>query len=191
MTIETLPPDGYLTPRRYKVTAVCNICGGEFHWITTKLDGKDRPCPKRACKDAVLEAEVERRARNLAKMLEEQRAPAQIGKNKRTKAIDATANIVMEDHHMTNLNDNIRPGEAMAPKLAPHLQKQADGFFGGGAAAGGNSAMARRMNQLGQRALAGAYRGRAVTPGQLFQGEAGTPALRPMRTEVINPKRGG
>lgn len=46
------------------------------------------------------------------------------------KAIDLTADIVMQDHKLTNLQDSSRVGESMAPKIEPRLQAQADGFFG-------------------------------------------------------------
>ena len=59
-------------------------------------------------------------------------APA-VGGSAITKAVDATAQIVMEDHHMTNLQDNLRPGDTMAPKLHPVLQQQADNMFSGAA----------------------------------------------------------
>ena len=98
---EVMPPDGYLQPRRYKITAHCHRCGTDFSWITTKMGGKDRPCPKRACKAAIFQEAVQREAFNLAKMLEEQRPPGHIGENIQVKAIDATAEIVMEDHHLT------------------------------------------------------------------------------------------
>lgn len=46
------------------------------------------------------------------------------------KAIDMTADIVMQDHKLTNLQDSSRVGESMAPKIEPRLQAQADSFFG-------------------------------------------------------------
>lgn len=57
-----------------------------------------------------------------------QKAPS-IGGSNIGKAVDATARMVMEDYGMTDLRDNVRQGEAMAPKLAPRLQEQADSFF--------------------------------------------------------------
>ncbi len=49
----------------------------------------------------------------------------------KNKCVDKTADIVMHDYHMTNLKDNVRVGETMAPKLAPVLQSRADNMFGG------------------------------------------------------------
>jgi DNA-directed RNA polymerase subunit RPC12/RpoP len=50
----------------------------------------------------------------------------------KTQAIDMTANIVMEDHKLGDLKDNVRMGETMAPKLAPGAQAMADSFASGG-----------------------------------------------------------
>lgn len=46
------------------------------------------------------------------------------GKGAFTKAMDETAKIVMEDYQMTNLNDNLREGDNMVPKLRPELEAQ-------------------------------------------------------------------
>ena len=40
-----------------------------------------------------------------------------MGKSNFTKAMDATAEIVMKDYALTNLQDNLRAGDSMAPKL--------------------------------------------------------------------------
>lgn len=55
-------------------------------------------------------------------------APA-IGGSLIVRAVDQTAQIVMEDHGMTDLRSDVREGEAMAPKLAPRLQAMADNMF--------------------------------------------------------------
>lgn len=52
-----------------------------------------------------------------------------MGKTNFTKAMDATAEIVMQDYGMTNLQDNLRAGDSMAPKLRPELEKQVDNVF--------------------------------------------------------------
>jgi hypothetical protein len=107
------------------------------------------------------------------------KAPASIGQNVGIKAIDETAKIVMQDYGMTDLRSDVRPGETAAPKIAPHLQKQADNFFGGGK----RTNMPRNLNPalLGRAAIAGAFRqpdNNATTLGGLKD------ELRP-RTNII------
>jgi hypothetical protein len=43
--------------------------------------------------------------------------------------VDQTYQIVSEDYKMTDMRDNVREGETMAPKLAPRLQAMADNMF--------------------------------------------------------------
>lgn len=181
---ETLPPDGYLQPRRYKITAICTRCEQEFSWVTSKMDGKDRPCPKRSCKEAVLEEEIEKRARNMARIIESGIPPGHIGDKQIVKNIDKTAEVVMQDYGLTDLKDNVREGDTLAPKLPPKQQSAADNFFGNGQRQPGQmSAQARRLQA---RALAGAYRGYAVNPANLMPGvSAGAPPLRLAKTEAI------
>jgi hypothetical protein len=76
----------------------------------------DPPCPQ--CK----KAQRVRRAKF------DGTAPA-IGGSIVVRAVDQTAQIVMEDHHMTDLRSDVREGETMAPKLAPRLQAMADNMF--------------------------------------------------------------
>lgn len=57
------------------------------------------------------------------------KAPAQIGQNVFVKARDEAYQIAAEDYGLTDIRDDVHRGEIAAPKLAPHLQKQADNFF--------------------------------------------------------------
>ncbi len=180
---ETMDPDPkeFLGKRRYKITCRCLRCGKEYSYVASNVVGPDRPCPKKACVKAALEADFAIREANLRKMLEEQRAPGHIGENVQVKAIDATAEIVMQDHKLTNLKDNIRPGESMAPKLPPQQQKAADNFFSGGP---------KRMNPkqaelLKRRAVAGAFRGMAINPAQVLPRSSGESPLRIVGTERL------
>lgn len=177
--LEPLEPEGYLQPRRYKIHYACARCGHEWSRTTTKLDSRDPPCPVKRCRDEALEEEIERRAENLAMMLAERRGPAQVGNNATVRAIDTTADIVMTDQKLTNLQDNIREGDHMAPKLPPPMQRMADGMFTGGALADRfGSRRAKQMHALGQRAIAGAFRSTSVNPAQVIPGSAGEPAFR-------------
>ncbi len=132
--LETVPPDGYLQPTRYRTTCRCRRCGHVYSWTSKSPPKHDKPCPRVECSEmAQLQATL-RETQNLVKMLMEQRAPAHIGESNIVKAVDATAEIVMKDYGMTNLQDNIRHGEAVAPKLPPVQQQAADAYFGGGTA---------------------------------------------------------
>ena len=183
---ETLPPEGYLTPRRYKVTYFCHRCETEFSRIGTTIPKSDPPCPKKRCREAVFREAVQKEAFNLAKMLDEQHPPGHIGENIQVKAIDATAEIVMEDHHLTNLKDNIRVGETMAPPLPDGKQALADNFFGGNAMAAAGIP-SRQAALLGRRAIAGAFRSTAINPAHVLGAKAGerAPIQTPVRTEKI------
>ena len=167
--MEEMEPDGYLQPKRYRITCRCGRCGHEYSRITTRVTEKNPPCPRKKCKEAALKERIQIEAENLAQILAEQRAPAQIGDKVVVKAIDQTAEIVMKDYGMTNLKDNIRHGENMAPKLDnPKMQAAADNFFGGDAAAKRAGISPAQMQRLGRRAIAGAYRNVAVTPAEVM-----------------------
>lgn len=71
------------------------------------------------------------------------------------KCVDKTAEIVMTDYGMTNLKDNVRAGEAMAPKLHPQQQAAADNMFGGG---GKKRQMPFNAAAMAKRAMSGALR---------------------------------
>lgn len=182
--VDTLPPDGYLQPRRFRICYRCLRCGHEYSRVTTKLDKRDPPCPRVQCR---AEAIAEQRAaadENLRTMLEEQQPPAQVGHRTIVRAIDATAKIAMEDYGLTDLKDNIREGETMAPKLPPDKQRAADSFFSGAEVARQVGPRAqRRINALGQRAIAGAFRNMAVDPARVMPGNSGEQVLRMVRKE--------
>lgn len=183
---ETLPPDTYLGPRRYKIVCQCGRCGKEFSWVTTKVGSVNRPCPRKSCKAAERREEIMREAANMAQIIEEQRAPGHIGDKVIVKAIDETAKTVMEDYGMTDLKDNLRMGDTMAPKLAPQMQHAADHMFDGGAVKGRAGVRNQRQAELlGRRAIAGAFRGMAINPGNVLPGQVGESALRLVGKEKL------
>jgi hypothetical protein len=188
MGYETEPePANVWEPKMYRIRCKCLVCGNEYSWLAKSPGAKDRPCPKKACKEMRWRAEIEAEARNMAAMIESGRPPGHIGANIQVKAIDKTAEIVMQDNSMTDLKDNIRQGEQMAPKLAPEAQKAADNFFTAGAVAG--SARARQMSLLGRRAIAGHFRNMAVPPSVVTgTAQPGEPILRSVGQEKL---RGG
>lgn len=172
----------FLEKRRYKIAYRCSDCGHEWSRVTTNLGGKDPPCPARDCAVKTETARLAREVANLTRMLEEARAPATVGANMVVKAVDETARIVMEDHHMTNLRDNVREGESVAPKLPGAQQAAADGFFGGKHVADVNGVNRRQMDRLGRRAMGGAFKSMALNPGNVLPGKSGEPILRSVRT---------
>lgn len=183
--IESLPPDEFMGPRRYKISCRCMRCNKTYSYITTKISEDDRPCPRKACKQAALEEEIERRARNMAAIIESQKAPGHIGDKVIVKAIDETAKVVQEDYKLTDLKDNIRHGEIAAPKLPPDQQKLADGFFGGAAVAERNGIGKRQMQALGRRAISGAFRNMSVSPSIAVPGRRGESPLTKVREERL------
>ena len=168
----------YLQPRKYKIKAKCSRCGKVFSWIANSPGGPDRPCPAPVCVEARINEEAERRAIKLAKMLDERRGPSVIGNSAVVKAVDTTAEIVMQDHGLTDLKDNIREGDSMVPSLKGKgqngmaLQQAADNFFGGGVPKQGiNRAVAARMNARVRRALHGQGISPPMKPPGAMEGE--------------------
>ncbi len=106
---------------RFEVLLRCT-CGHKYKRILKSLDQPDPPCPK--CKKAA--------APPRGIDLTSGKAPAAVGMSVNVKAMDETANIVMQDYGMTDMRDNVREGETARPKLRPDMQKKVEGFFGGG-----------------------------------------------------------
>lgn len=124
--------------QKYRMTFGCLDCGHTFKKITTNRNLSDPKCPE--CKGkkkknkqyrmgdgAVSDADLEVRPDTGKRIFG-------IGGSTHTKAIDTTAEIVMQDHGLTDLRTDMRAGESQVPKLPPALQAQVDGMF----SAGGN-----------------------------------------------------
>ena len=93
---------------------VCDECGTSIkNYLKMSRDDPDPECP--GC-SAI-----------------SQRLPpvVNIGTNK-GRAVDI-AQREAEDHGFTDMRDNLREGDIAAPRLAPHLQKVVDGFWGSAA----------------------------------------------------------
>jgi hypothetical protein len=179
---EPMEPEGYLQPTRYKITCRCLRCGNEYHWFSTKVSGQDRPCPKKKCKEAAMREQIIREQANMARILETQTPPGHIGANASVKAVDTTADIVMTDYGFTDLKDNIRTGEAMAPKLPGPQQAAADNFFNANPLRD-RGVGSRQAELLKRRAIAGAFRGMAINPTQVTPGSPGESPMRLVRRE--------
>lgn len=182
-------PEDFLTPRKYKIRYKCDLCGHEYSRTYKAIPIKDPACPSKACiaKQQLIAAQKE--MENLRRMVEQGVPPAQHGNNVRVKAVDETAKIVMEDYNMTDLKDNIRQGESVAPKLPGVQQTMADNYFGGkGLRAAGISS--KQAELLGRRAMAGAFKNMAVSPNSILPSEvrSGNSPLRVIGTEPTGKK---
>ena len=154
----------------FKATYNCSDCGHRFEKKTEsdpRKAGRKPSCPE--CKKGKYSAmrSISKHSRdyteeeldkNRREMIESRKAPS-TGYTPFTKAMDATAEIVMKDYGMTNLQDNLRAGDSMAPKLAPELERKVDQVFrpqkpimGQQTAGSMNSALMRQINS-------GAFRG--------------------------------
>ena len=176
---EVKPPEEF-EPRKYRVSYRCRECGHTWKSRWLKATPKDDPpCPNPSCAElrAGRQAMVENQ--RLRAMLESQRGPAQIGDKPIVKAVDFTAETTMQSYGMTDLKDNIREGESMAPKLPGQAQAQADNYFAGEKAQGPSRMMdlgtgrmrtvqADKLNLIAKRAMQGAYRHRAVSPVEVI-----------------------
>lgn len=169
MSTAAAPVPAHLLPKQYDITCRCLLCSTAYTKRVSEraylriLNGKqpDPPCPRKACRTAIADAEITRRARNMAQIIEQQRAPGT--RSNGTVAYDATQEIVAQDYGMTNLNDASRAGDVMAPRLAPHLQTQADNFFGKKAGRPApNPAMVAQNQRIAAAALGGSF---APAPG--------------------------
>jgi predicted nucleic acid-binding Zn-ribbon protein len=186
---EEVGSDSYLGKSEYKVTCRCLRCGGVYSKIVKRLTDDNPPCPKKKCREAIKAEERALMERNIREMIEAERGPAQIGNKIVVKAIDTTAEIVQQDYGLTNLKDNIRQGEAMAPRLPPKMQDAADNFFSPQKALGGGDARRRKqMDLIGKRAMAGAYRGMALNPAAVVPGTMGQNTLRKIGDEKLRDK---
>lgn len=181
--VKLQPEEGvpaHLQPTRYRIYYSCDVCGHTWNKVTTKVSGKDPLCPSKVCKKERAIQEAEDAAANMAQIIEERRAPGVIGSNAMVNAVDTTAKIVMEDHGMTDLRDNVREGDTLAPKLPGKQQIAADNYFGtGNAKAAG--ATNRTASLLKRRAIAGAFKNMAGNPqAMLGNPKRGDSPLRPV-----------
>lgn len=149
----------------YEVTCRCRYCGTVHTGIIKRKKDPNPPCPNVECSAASYQPPSGRlysmeTMGSAAVPFEfdpaSGKAPSQGGTISLNKAIDATAEITMQMHGLTDLKDNIRMGDTMAPKLPPNQQQRADSFFA-------PTQMKQRSNNrmdpglLARRAMAGAF----------------------------------
>ena len=188
--------EGFLEPKRYRQWFRCPDCGHKYHSPWAKAPTrKDIPCPRKACASERELRQAKAENQRLEAMLAERRAPAQIGDKAIVKAVDFTAETVMESYGLTDLKDNIREGETMAPKLPGASQAAADNYFA--SATTGSQARApelmtgkmrtipaKALNRIAERATRGVYKGRSVSPIEVIPKELRRQSpLQSVRTE--------
>jgi hypothetical protein len=181
---EMIAPESFLEGRKYKVTYECDRCGHQWSRVYKTIPKVDPPCPTMDCRVAARVDQELREQRNFQSIVDHG-APGVIGANPAVQAIDKTAEIVMRDHGLTDLRDNVREGEIMAPKLRPDLQAKADSVF---ARKPQSRTVGRRLNALATAALRGQSMGGVVTsgpvtPADVFKNAAGSRVLHHVGTE--------
>lgn len=153
--------------KRYRMTFKCGDCSNIFKKITTNADLQKAPCPQCRTKNRITkfmrtgDGPISKKDLVIVQAPPSV-APAIIG-SIATKAIDATANIVMEDHKLSNLKDSVKYGESMAPRLDPVRQHKADNFFGPKKAPRGTPA-GLDPARLAKQAMRGSFRDQKMDP---------------------------
>lgn len=156
---------------KYILVLRCKSCKHRYKRTVTVEAGcsvddiVDPPCPKCAKKTNrtdVSETSTSPIPIDPDAMFREGRAPGIVGDKNVVKAIDLTAKIVMENYGLSDLKSNIREGETMAPRLPPRQQTMADNFFNPGGNPAVNKRQQAKMQNLGRRAIAGAFRSTAL-----------------------------
>lgn len=116
----------------------CDDCDHVFYRVTehdpSKVIGRPPACPE--CRKAKVKTKskikvrgdikpqtTEEKDAKIQDMIESKKFPSS-PRGHFTKAMDETAKIVMEDYKMTNLNDNLREGDNMVPKLRADLEEK-------------------------------------------------------------------
>ncbi len=106
----------------YKHKMRCRDCGYVWEKVTKTIRIPTQKCPR--CRN-VHESTVE-------KQLDLSSGRGfNIGGSNIARAMDATQEMVAQEHGVSNMGDSMKAGDVNSPKLAPHLQAQADNFFGG------------------------------------------------------------
>lgn len=127
----SVPAEGYLEKDWYRVKCRCLRCGHVYSRDYKHVPKVDPPCPKKACKAAIAVEQKAKETAHVEAMIETGQTPGHIGENVRVKAIDQTAEIVMQDYGMTDLKDNTRQGDNMVPALTPRQREMSKNFWGG------------------------------------------------------------
>lgn len=118
------------------------------------------------------------------------KAPA-FASNVKNKALDATAEIIMAEHQMTDIRSptDIRQGESAAPKIPPKLQQLADNMFNPQKQLT-SVGMGRQAGLIARSAMAGAFSPAATgSPDPIAMTQAPRKSVSEI-ANVIGEKRG-
>lgn len=155
----------------------CKVCGNRFELKRHSAAPPKNPrCPRKACQSKKVRTS---HMPDVGLDVAAGKVPALVGSIP-TRAMDMALEVAARDTGLTDLNTNIRYGENMAPKLAPRLQAQADGFFGGGRVKSG-----RRTIKLDLSGALSPITGGGVGPVQ------GSPAVSVDPRTFLPPGRQG
>lgn len=120
----------------YKASYRCKDCNHNFSRVTKNFPKKEPNCPKCKKNDRLKwGGTVSDTTHDMSPTVMQGGTPDNpqktfsMGKSNFTKAMDTTAEIVMQDYNLTNLQDNLRAGDSMAPKLTPELERKVDDVF--------------------------------------------------------------
>ena len=169
---------------RYCFKFRCRDCGHKWtRYIitTTPYDVQTPACPN--CKKKRKERD------GIGQILETGRGPAIGGTNIHNRAIDATAEMVMQDYGLTDLKSpgELRQGESQAPKLPHAMQTAADNMFAPKKALSAVG-MDRVAPLVARAALAGSYSAKMTgSPDPISAVQAGQRQADLMaRTTILN-----
>ncbi len=130
----------------YKTTFNCTSCGNRWSVIDKEKTTEIPACPQ--CQ-TLKQYEIREVVGGTPD------APARVGPiigSNKSKAVDAVYRMAEQDYGMTDMKDNLRPGdiaykmptEQVSPEMQQQLQKQGGSMFGGGTPA----AMGQQHNAL-------------------------------------------
>jgi hypothetical protein len=123
----------------YKSQYRCSECKNTFERVTKLFPRKDPNCP--ICKKmnrVRMKCSVSDKTHNLGPTdivggtPENPQKSFSMGGSNASKAFDKTAEIVMQDYGMTdiNMNSNVRDGDSLVPKLRPELEQRVANGWG-------------------------------------------------------------
>jgi hypothetical protein len=153
---------------KYQLVLRCKSCKHKYKRVVTVDEGEnvadvpDPPCPKCQQKakrtDAYETASAPIAHNGMEGIIGNGKAPGIVGNNNTVRAIDKTAEIVMQDYGLSNLKDRVYQGESLVPPLPPAMQKSADNFFGSSTNRFGNKMVQKRLDAAVRRTLTGGNR---------------------------------
>ena len=184
---ECLNPNETFEPWKYRIDYRCNMCGEEYSVHARSTPRKDPPCPNEACVAEAKAWDDAKARKNMSGILESGRFPG-IGGNRAVQVIDDVAENIMATSGLTDLQDNVREGDVVAPKLPPKMQQAADNLWTPQhqpSMGSGPAPSAAQVAAMQSSALGGAFGSMAVNPRKIL-GEPGTNRLVPTGTRA-NP----